>query len=88
MLLCVVAPSPSFRLEEGGDADEIGLVVVVLVVVDGYRDKNASLSPSLSLVNDSETSEEDDCSLSDCVTLGVIVMVGVAEVGVASAPRS
>ena len=84
MLLCVVAPSPSFRVEDGGDADETGVVVVV----DGYRDKNASLSASLSLVNDSETSEEDDCSLSDCVTLGAIVMVGVAEVGVASAPRS
>ena len=83
MLLCVVAPSPSFELEDGSGADETGVVVV-----DGCKANNASCSLSLSPANDSDASESDDCPLSAGVTLGVVVMIGVDGVGVASAPRS
>ena len=83
MLLCVVGPSPSFELEDGSGADETGVVVV-----DGCKAKSASCSLSLSPADDSDTSEDDSCPLSDGVTLGVVVMIGVDEVGVASAPRS
>ncbi len=60
-----------------------------MVVGDGRRANNASRSLSLSPANDiDDTSEDDNCSLSDGVTLGVVVMIGVDELGVASAPRS
>lgn len=59
-----------------------------MVVVDGCRAKNASRSFSLPPANDSDTSEDDDCPLSDGVTLDVVVMIGLDVVGVASAPRS
>ena len=46
------------------------------------------MSLSLSPASDSDTSEVDDCPLSDSVTLGVVVIAEVADVGVASGPRS
>ena len=81
-LLCVIIPLPSFGLEDGGGADETGVAVV-----DGRR-ANASLSLSSSPADVRERSEDDDCPMSDDVTLGVVVIVGVAEVGVAPASRS
>lgn len=84
MLICVVTLSPLSGLEDAGDADETGVVVG-----DACKAKTALRAVSLSLAaDDCDTSEEDKCSLSDGVTLGVAVMVGVAEVGVASTPRS
>ena len=81
-LLCVVAPSP-LGLEDGGSADDTGLVVV-----EDCRARDASRSMSLSPAADIDTSEVDDCPISASVTLGVIVEAEVAEVGVASGPRS
>ena len=81
-LLCVV-PSRRIVIEDGSDDDEIGAVVV-----DGCRANNASRSTSSSPANDGDVSEVDDCSLADDVTLGMVVMAEVAEVGVASGPKS
>ena len=83
-LLCVVATSPSLGLEEIGGADEPGVVVAA-----GFSaNKNASRSMPLSPTNDSDTAEDDDGPFSEGVTLGVVVMIGVDEVGVIPAPRS
>lgn len=83
MLLCVDDPSLSFGLEDTWGADDTGVVVVV-----GFR-AIASRSLSLSPAKDSDRSEgDDDWSMSDGVTLDIVVMVGVAEVGVAPASRS
>ena len=83
-LLCVVATSPSLGLEEVGGAEETGVVVAA-----GFSaNKNASRSMPLSPTNDSDTAEDDDGPFSDGVTVGVVVMIGVDEVGVIPAPRS
>ena len=74
-LLCVVATSPLLELEE--------------VVATGFSaNKNASRSTPLSPTNDSDSAEDDDGPFSDGVTLGMVVMIGVDEVGVIPAPRS
>ena len=82
ILLCVVAPPPA-ELEDGGSVGEAGIGVV-----EGFRAKDASRSPALSPVDDSDTSEVDDCPFSAGVKVGVVVIAEVAEVGVASAPSS
>ena len=82
VLLCVVAPSP-LKLEDGDSTDETGAVVV-----EDCKAKNASRSLSPAPADDTDTSEVDDCPSSDSVTLGVVGIAEVAEVGVASAPRS
>ena len=79
----MIVPSLSCGLDDVGGADE-----TASVVGDGFKAKSASRSLSLSTLEDADTSEDDDCPSSDDGTLGVVVMVGVAEVDVASAPRS
>ena len=59
-----------------------------MVVVEDCRAKNASRSLSLSPAADVDITEVDVCPLSASVTLGVVVIAEVAEVGVASGPRS
>lgn len=82
VLLCVVAPS-LLEVEDGDRTDETGAVVV-----EDCGAKDASRSLSLAPADDTDTSEVDDSPSSDSVTLGVVVIAEVTEVGVASAPRS
>ena len=83
ILLWLVAPSPLFGVEDGGGVDETGTVVV-----EGCRARNSSRLLSPSPADESDTSEVDDCPLSDGVRLSVVGIAEVAEVGVASGPRS
>lgn len=86
-LLCVVATLPSLGLEEVDGADETG-VTIPAVFSANLNSSPASRSVPLSPANDSDTADDDDGPFSDGVTMGVVVMIGVDEVGVIPTPRS